>query len=50
VIVVRLFGVEVLAFGREEEGGGPGDVTTYPVGFAPVRDTRYDVPPGGSVE
>lgn len=50
MIVVRLFGVEVLAFGREEEDAGPGDVTTSPVGFAQVLDTRYQPPPGGHVE
>lgn len=50
MIVVRVFGLEVLAFGRPEEDQGPGDATTYPVGFAVVRDTRYEPPPGGSVE
>lgn len=51
MIVVRVFGREVLAIGREPEPDqGPGDCTTYPVGFAPIRDTRYDQAPGGSPE
>lgn len=51
MIVLRVFGLEVLAFGREDRDDGPGDVTTTPVGFVMLDgSTRYEPPPGGSVE
>lgn len=51
MIVLRLFGHEVLAVGREPEASTePGDCTTspMPVGFHGPR--RYEPVPGGDVE
>lgn len=51
MIVVRLFGREVLAFGRDDQADtSPGDVTTTPVGFVMLDGSRYEPPPGGHVE
>lgn len=51
-VELELWGIVLrLTLGPDGDGppSGPGDVTTYPVGFAPHPDTRYERVPGGDV-